>query len=162
MTVRRWSRDGRAAACAAAWLLTAAAAGCIVPEETVATDLPAEGWSSAATLRYTNADTLARRELKLFLRLDEAFREDSLTLRIETFTPDSLRTFEYHRLAVGGRHTATPLQAVVEVPYRRGVRLRRAGDYYFVLTPVRPVYGAEAVGMRVTNRSTNEETHGKR
>lgn len=142
-------------------LLALLSTGCIAPVESVAADLPAEGWSGPVTLRYANGDTLARRELRLFLRLDETFRQDSLTLRIETRTPDSLRTVEYHRLVFGGPRSATPLQTVVEIPYRRDVQLRCTGDYLFVLTPVRPLRGAEAVGLRLTNRSTNE-TDGKR
>lgn len=117
--------------------------------ETVAADLPHGGWSDAATLRYTNRDTLTRRELKLFLRLDERFREDSLTLRIDIYTPDSLHAVEYHRLVTAGRRSGTPTQTVVELPWRRDALLPHTGDYYFVLTPVRPLHGAQAVGLRV-------------
>lgn len=144
------SGGGRARwrAVVAAGLAALLTTGCRTAQ-TVAADLPRVGWSEAATLRYTNRDTLTPRELKLFLRLNETFREDSLTLRIELFTPDSLHAAEYHRLVTAGRRTTQPVQTVVELPYRRDAVLPAAGDYYFVLTPVRCIGGVEAVGLRV-------------
>ena len=146
--MRRRGGSLRPLAAAAAGLAALLATGCRT-SATVAADLPREGWSEAATLRYTNGDTLARRELKLFLRLNETFCEDSLTLRIELFTPDSLHAVEYHRLVTADRRTMLPTRTVVELPYRRDAVLPATGDYYFLLTPVRPVGGVEAVGMRI-------------
>ncbi len=130
-------------------LLTA----CRMEHRSVVADVDPEAWTEAAEIVLPNDDTLARCDLSLFLRCDPRFREDTLTLRVETFSPDRLRTREYHRIAPGTTRTAASVQRVVELPYRRDVRLQAAGDYYFVLTPVRPVEGVEAAGIRIlTNR----------
>lgn len=121
--------------------------------EAVVAEFRDDCWCEAASIRYANSDTLRLRELRIFLRLGDRFRDDTLTLRVETFSPDRLRTREYHRIAPGTPRTAAAVQRVVELPYRRDVRLQAAGDYYFVLTPVRPVGGVEAAGIRIlTNR----------
>lgn len=133
-------------------LLPLLPAGCLAPVTSIATDLPSGRWSDAAVLRYANADTLTLRDLRLFVRLAETCGEDTLTVRVETCSPERLRTTEYHRLVFDARQTASAVRPVVERSYRRGVRLRETGDYHFVLTPVRPVQGIEAVGLRVTNR----------
>ncbi len=133
--------------------LLLAAISCRHAADAVVTELSDERWCDATAIRYANSDTLRLRELRLFLRLGDSFREDTLTLRVETFSPDRLRTREYHRIAPGTTRTAASVQRVVELPYRRDVRLQAAGDYYFVLTPVRPVEGVEAAGIRIlTNR----------
>lgn len=147
------SRIGRSARRAAACLLLAASTcptACRPAGEAAATDLPAAGWSEAATVRYANTDTLRLRGLHLFLRLGENFREDTLTLCVETCSPDRLRTREYHRLVCGAPDGTAPVRRIVERPYRSDVRLHAAGDYYFVLTPVRAVHGIEAAGVRIT------------
>lgn len=137
---------------AAAFVLPFVAAGCLPPIRSIVAELPAAGWSEAAVIRYANTDTLALRDLHLFLRLGDACREDTLTLRIETCTPERLRATEYHRLVLATPRRASTVQPLVELPYRRDVRLREEGDYHFVLTPVRPVQGIEAVGLRIMNR----------
>ncbi len=125
--------------------------GCMAPERAVVTDLDPAGWRGVATVDYRNEDTLSMRALRLFLRLEESFREDTLTLRVATQTPDSLVTIEYHRLVVPMHAAPASIQRVVEIPYRRNVQLTRVGRYRFLLTPVRMVQGVEAVGMKITN-----------
>lgn len=121
--------------------------GCIAPERAVVADVSPAAWQEPAVVAYTNRDTLSRIELRLFLRLDDRFREDTLTLRLTTLSPDSLRASEYHRLVIPARRVATPLQRVFEIPYRRGVQLHARGEYRFWLTPTRPIEGVEAVGI---------------
>lgn len=128
-------------------LIACGLVGCIAPERAVVADVSPTWWQKSAQLSYHHQDTLARLELRLFLRLDDRFKEDTLTLKVITYSPDSLFTREYHRLVIPSRRVATPLQRVVEIPYRRGVQLRKAGDYRFRLMPTRPIEGVEAVGI---------------
>lgn len=120
---------------------------CTAPEESYVTDVKHFDPDHTALVKVKNHRTGARGELKLFLRADDRFQEDSLTIKIVTYTPDSLRTEELHRLILprGGRINA--LKSVIEIPYRRGVELREQGHYYFALTPTRSVEGIEAVGL---------------
>ncbi|MBO5350339.1 MAG: hypothetical protein J6A66_01875 [Alistipes sp.] len=120
---------------------------CTAPEESYVTDVKHFDPDHTALVKVKNHRAGARGELKLFLRADDRFQEDSLTIKIVTYTPDSLRTEELHRLILprGGRINA--LKSVIEIPYRRGVELREQGHYYFALTPTRSVEGIEAVGL---------------
>lgn len=127
--------------------------GCITPERVAMCDVQPAGWEERVEVRYANSDTTALCELRVVLRLEERFVADSLTLRITTLSPDSLRASEYHRLHLPVSRVAAPLHRVVEVPYRRGVQLQRAGEYRFALTPTRPIEGVEAVGMKIITES---------
>lgn len=120
---------------------------CISPERAFVVDTHLFDPENGAIVAVENHDTLARGELKIFLRTNDELQSDSLTLRIETFTPDSLHTSEYHRLILPKGDRVNPLRTLKEIPYRRGVRLREAGTYYFTLTPTRPIKGIEAVGI---------------
>lgn len=127
----------------ASLLLTACGSG----REAYVADVVGNCWQEGVVVRVSNQDTRSERELKLFLRLDPDFREDSLTVRIETLTPDSLRTEELHHLVFTPPRRISSLHAVEEISYRRGVQLQIAGNYYFIITPLRPVHGVEAVGV---------------
>lgn len=120
---------------------------CTAPEESYVTDVLHFDPDHTAIVKVKNHRAGARGELKIFLRVDDRFQEDSLTVKIVTYTPDSLRTEELHRLILprGGRINA--LKQVLEIPYRRSVELREEGHYYFALTPTRSVEGIEAVGL---------------
>lgn len=132
-------------------LLTALAAllciACTAPEEAYVTDVKCFDPDHTAVVRVENRRAEAQGELKLFLRFDDRFQEDSLTLHIATYTPDSLSTEEFHRLILPRARRINALKRVVEIPYRRNVTLREAGSYYFTLTPTRPVEGIEAIGV---------------
>ncbi len=132
-------------------LLLYALMGCMAPERAVVTDVDPAGWRYAATVEYRNRDTASMQVLRLFLRLDDRFREDTLSVRVATLTPDSLRSEEVHRLVIHARPTPTSLQRVVEIPYRRKALLRQEGIYRFQITPTRGVEGVEAVGVKITN-----------
>lgn len=121
--------------------------GCGSGREAYVSDIPTSTWEDAVVVRVPNSDTLTRRELKLFLRLTPEFREDSLTVRIETLTPDSLRSEELHHLVFTPHRRISALHPVEELSYRRGVQLPQKGDYYFVITPLRPTKQVEAVGI---------------
>lgn len=131
-------------------LVGATICSCLSPERVVVRDLPEAEWRDSLHLTYLNNDTTALHEVRIVLRLDNACREDSLTLRMAIYSPDSLTAAEYHRLLIERKRGAAPLQRIVEVPYRRGVLLQRTGAYHFVLTPTRPMKGVEAVGLKFT------------
>ena len=121
--------------------------GCLHPEQAFVSDVRHFDPDHTAIVRMEQREANLSGELKIFLRVDDRFREDSLTVRIGTFTPDSLHTEELHRLIVPSTRRVNALKQVVEIPYRRGVRLKKAGTYYFTLTPTRSVTGVEAVGI---------------
>lgn len=127
--------------------------GCITPERVEMCDVSPAGWKERVEVAYAHSDTTATLALRVVLRLEERFATDSLTLRITTLSPDSLRGSEYHRLHLPSSRVAAPLRRVVEVPYRRGVRLQHVGKYRFALTPTRPIEGVEAVGMKIITES---------
>lgn len=159
-------RKGLRGAAGAAVLLLAC--GCGEPCETscgsIVTDIGGRAWSGPAILTLRNDDTLSLHDVALFMRCDSRFRTDTLTLRVELFTPDSLHLSEPFLFSpserqpvpelLGGAFSSTgrnraPGAADREIAalYRRRVRLGRAGDYRFVITPSRPVEGVGAVGI---------------
>lgn len=134
------------AATAAAWL----AGGCISPHQSAATDVDPFRWEREAEIRLPNADTVTLRDAAVFLRCNDRFAEDTLTLRIATVTPDSLRFEEPFRLVIPRDESPAPLKREVAVPYRLRIRFTQSGDYRCILTPTRPVRGVEAVGINLT------------
>lgn len=153
----------------------ALASGCTAIGLTAAADIGGREWRSPVMVAVTNTDTLVLRDMTVFLRCNDRFRDDTLTLRLETFTPDSLRfaeTFVFtpdaasddtatgtersahaerrgHRSAA---HTASPVRREATSCCRTRVRLGAAGTYRFVITPCRPVEGVEAAGIHFENR----------
>lgn len=134
----------------AAWAVFAAAlagGGCITPTRSCATDVDAAAWSTPAEILLPNTDTLALQDIVLFLRCNDRFDEDTLTVRIAVRTPDSLRHEEPFTLVVSRTDTPAALMRVAKIPYRRHVLLARQGDYRVSITPTRTVCGIEAVGI---------------
>lgn len=124
--------------------------GCSAPDQTAATDVPARRWSEATEIRLENADTLTLRDAALFLRCNDRFAEDTLTVRIATLSPDSLRFEEPFLLAISRTEAPAAMMREFLIPYRRRIRPDRIGEYRFIVTPVRPVCGVEAVGIRLS------------
>ena len=118
--MRRRMRQGLFAAAAA--LLLSGVAGCASDSWSAAADVNPSEWAAGAGILFPNADSLARYDATLFLRCNDRFAEDTLTVRIAVTTPDSLR---------------------------RAIRLGRTGDYRFTVTPTRPIRGVEAVGLTI-------------
>ena len=120
--------------------------GCTQPGRPYAADVEPQGWRAGAVLTLPNDDTLAMYDLEIFLRCNDRFAEDTLTLRIETITPDSLHVEEFLHVPFPQSHTPAAVARETRIPYRRRVLLRQCGDYRMILTPTRPVRGVEAVG----------------
>lgn len=135
------------------WLLGAFGGlliGCVTSDRAVVADVEVDGWACGASLLFANDDPHSQRELTLFVRVDDRFLEDTLTVRIETRTPDALRTTELHRMHFRLDPTPASLHRVIRIPYRRSVHLAQRGDYHFRITPTRTVAGIEAVGLQIT------------
>lgn len=131
-------------------LLLTGASGCTSPWQTAAADVSPRHWASPAEIRLENADTVTLRNAALFLRCNDRFTEDTLTVRIATLSPDSLRFEESFLLAVTRTNSPAALMHEYLVPYRQRMRLGRSGEYRFVITPTRAVRGVEAVGIRLS------------
>ena len=85
------------AAAATAALL---AGGCVSPHQSAATDVDPFRWELGAEILLPNADTVTLRDTEVFLRCNDRFAEDTLTVRIATVTPDSLRFGEWFLLVI--------------------------------------------------------------
>ncbi len=125
------------------------AAGCGMTGQAVVVDVDPRGWTQAAELAVENDDTLSLRDIALFVRCNVRFVEDSLTLRIATLTPDSLRCEETLRLGPAPERLPSAVRGEILTPYRLRVRLPRSGSYRWQVAPTRPVAGIEAVGIRI-------------
>ena len=90
---------------------------------------------------------MSLRDAVIFLRCNDRFAEDTLTVRIATVTPDSLRFGEWFLLVIPHPKGPAALMREAAIPYRRRIRLTQHGDYRCSVTPVRPVRGVEAVGI---------------
>ena len=129
-------------------MLLAGAVGCMSPDQSSVTDVSPRRWAEAAEIRWENADTVTLRDAELFLRYNDRFAEDTLTVRIATLSPDSLRVEESFLLAITRTNGPAALMREASIPYRSRMRLGRSGEYRCRITPVRPVRGVEAVGIR--------------
>lgn len=137
-------------------LLAAVCCGsCITPRLSVAADTDPAAWQQAAEVTIANDDTLARRDLDLFLRCNDRFGEDTLTVHITLLTPDSLRFGEPFLLTLRHDRRTAALASEAVIPYRRRVRFGRTGDYRIRITPARPVRGVESVGIHIKTSEQN-------
>lgn len=130
--------------------LGAFAAGCVTPHRSAVCDVDPFAWSEAAEIAYANADTLTRYDAALFLRCNGRFTEDTLTVRVATLTPDSLRFVECVCLHIPDTEHPAALVREAVIPYRQRVCLAREGVYRFSVTPLRTVRGVEAAGIHLT------------
>ena len=122
--------------------------GCTSPHQASVADVSPTRWERSAEIRVENADTVTLRDATLFLCYNDRFREDTLTVRIATVTPDSLRYEEVFLMAIPRDDGPAALLRETAIPYRRRIRFDRRGDYRCFITPTRPVRGVEAVGIR--------------
>ena len=141
--VIRCIRTGLAAATV---LLTTA---CTSSHRTIAADVPFAAWDRTVEMAFDNDDTTSLCDLTLFLRCNDRFVEDTLTVRIEIRTPDSLRCEEPFILAIPHANSPAALVREAVIPYRRRVCFERPGQYRVRITPSRSVRGVEAVGVDI-------------
>lgn len=145
---------------AAAVVAAAVAGGCLSPHQSTAVDVDPVAWRTPAELRLPNADTVSLRDLRIFLRCNDRFTEDTLTLRIAVQTPDSLRFEEFFPIDIPRTEGPAALARESVIPYRRSVCFARSGDYRLTIAPVRTLRGVEAVGINIV-RSEPDETHSR-
>lgn len=119
------------------------------PHGAIVADVDAASWHAPAVIDLDNTDTTTLRDMDVFLRCNDLFAEDSLTMRIAVLTPDSLRCEEPLVLTVPHAHTPAAIARETVLPYRRRIRFARTGDYRITITPGRPVKGVEAVGINI-------------
>lgn len=111
-------------------------------------DIEGEVWSEAEEFRYTNEDSLSKRDLSIVVRYSMSYVADSLPLRVLTISPDSMLLEEPFTLRIP--HLADMYPEEQSFVYRSNVVLRRKGDYIFRLTPEHPIEGISAVGIVVS------------
>lgn len=131
-------------------ILLTGVCGCQSPDQNVVTDVNPARWEHAAEIRMENADTVTLRDASFFLRYDDRFTEDTLTVRIATISPDSLRFEETFLLAIPRIESPAALTAESTIPYRHRLRLTKSGEYRWCVTPIRSVRGVEAVGIHLS------------
>ncbi len=132
----------------AVWVLAAscmAPAACISGTESIAADVSPEGWSEPVEMRYSNTDTLARKELGLALLHASVLAETGGRFVVEITSPTrnvTRDTLTVRILPVAGGNElmetrATPLE----------VCFSEEGDYLLTVTPLKRVYGVWSVGI---------------
>ena len=119
------------------------AGSCVSPHQSAVTDVNPARWDSRAEIRLPNADTVSLRDAVIFLRCNDRFAEDTLTVRIATVTPDSLRFGEWFLLVIP--HPKGPAALMREAwercredkEYERGLLLRMRGFLHYRPVPCR-------------------------
>lgn len=128
-------------------------AGCVSPHGVYIADVSPARWQEGIAISVPNSDTLSARDLFIVIRSNEAFRDDTLTLRVAVFAPDSLHYEEPFTLRIPRPPKAAALSRDSEIPYRHRVILADTGEYRFTLTPSRPIRGIEAAGLLITEHN---------
>lgn len=136
----------------ASWAAIAAvygSTGCQAPQQIAVADVDPVRWEGAVGLSIENTDTVTLRDIGFFIRCNDRFTDDTLTVRITTFSPDTLRFEELLPMRLS--RVAGPAALACEhlVPYRRRVRFPQMGNYRMTIAPTRRVGGVEAVGIGI-------------
>lgn len=122
---------------------------CMRPTQAVMEDVHPYRWQEAAEVRFENGDTTTLRDLRLVVRSNREFRNDSLRLKITLLNPDSAHYSEVVAAPMQHPHMPAALHLTDEIPYRRGVVLNRLGEYRILIEPQEEVRGVEAVGINI-------------
>lgn len=113
-------------------------------------DQPSVVWDSAEEFTYDNSDTLYRRNISITVRYSGEMTAQSVPLKILTVSPDSMVLEEDFTLRIPQLADMRPEEHTFI--YRRGVMLKRCGEYMFRITPMEPVEGIASVGIIVDER----------
>ena len=132
---------------------------CFAPEVTEMASIEGSEWNKEVHVEVANSDTLSLRNLSIAVRTNSRFRESELALKIQTLTPDGRSFEEECHLPIKVGRSAIVAQSVA-LPYRSDVCLAQQGKYIFVLTPLAPIKGIEAVGVAISD--IKESNNGKR
>lgn len=123
---------------------------CGTGRQSYATDTDLKRWDCGAELTLPNIDTTTLRDIHVFVYHTDDFREDSLSLRITTLSPDSLRHEETLLLVPHHRERIPAVSCEDATLYRRDVVFNKQGNYQMTITPLRPVKGVSAVGVQLS------------
>ncbi len=115
-------------------------------------DADARSWTGT-TLKVDVEDTLAVRELSLYIRYDGTYAGAPLPLKIYVQAPGGEWSQDNITARFGG---AVKGLAEVEVPWRRGVVFPQKGIYTFNIT------GPEVCGIRAMGIIENEQGQAKK
>ena len=140
-------------------ILTLICTSCLAPEVAEMATIEGSEWHKEAYVEVANSDTLSLRNLAIAVRTNSNFRESKLPLKIETMTPDGRSFAEECHLPIRVGRSAIVAQSIA-LPYREDVCLAQRGKYIFVLTPLAPIKGVEAVGVTVSD--IKDDNNGKR
>lgn len=132
-----------------ATLAAIALCGCEAPAQLSVADVDPHSWQEAATLVIGNRDTLTLRDIDLFVRSTGQFAEDTLSVRIVSLSPDSLRCEERVLLTIPPCTRPAARLRESTTPYRHRALLPRSGCYRLTIVPLRPARGIEAIGVRL-------------
>lgn len=113
-------------------------------------DQPSVVWDSAEEFTYDNSDTLYRRNISITVRYDGKMTAESVPIKILTVSPDSMVLEEDFTLRIPQLADMRPEEHTFI--YRKGVLLKRRGEYMFRLTPLEPVEGIASVGIIVDEK----------
>lgn len=118
-------------------------------------DIKGEVWSTTSEFPFMNEDSLSKRDIAIVVRYSMEYVADSVALKVMTISPDSMLLEEPFTLHIP--HLADMRPREHTFVYRRGVILKRKGDYRFRLTPAEPVEGISAVGIVISENNSNNE-----
>lgn len=134
-----------------ALFLAMAMCSCLAPQNTQMVVVDSSEWSQRAQIDVANSDTLSLRNIFVAVRTNSRFKSTTLPLKIEVLTPDGRIFSEEYSLSVPSAEGAKIVSQSVALPYRNDVVLSMSGRYIFVLTPLVPIKGVEAVGVVIND-----------
>ncbi len=139
----------RCAAMAAVIFVAVSLAGCRSVDEMDMADVPVRNWHHGVELKVTPSDTETLYDLDLLVRYNHNFTVDTLTLWFRTQSNDTLIYTERCRFELPMSRRPAAIRPVVGLPWRCGVRFSIPQPRRIRITPLQPVRGIEAVGIRL-------------
>ncbi len=123
--------------------------GCVASHQSVVTDIDVRGWSDTECIVMNNSDTSTLRDIELFARYSPSLVDDSVTLSINTISPDSTTYSEELKIYFDSSMNERSASKMGIYPYRRRVVWRQLGSYQIEITPSAHVKGIEAMGINI-------------
>ena len=133
---------------------------CLAPQSAEMVAIDGREWSQSAQIEIENSDTMSLRNISVAVRTNSRFKDSTLPVKIEVLTPDGRIFSEECSFATTSAEGAKIVSQSVALPYRNDVVLSIKGRYIFVLTPLVPTKGIEAVGVVISD--VKECNNGKR
>ncbi len=149
MIMTKAAAAARCAAMTAAICMAVCIAGCRSVDEMDMADVPVRNWHHGVEVKVTPPDTETLYDLDLLVRYNHNFTVDTLTLWFRTRSNDTLIYTERCRFELPMSRRPAAIRPVVGLPWRCGVRFSAPEPYRIRITPLQPVQGIEAVGIRL-------------